>query len=162
MSRLICLAQAHAVPKRAGSKSARAAKDAPALSFTVLERAPLRLASHKPIWDVLRKHATRQSIVDDAHPEASFDADVVLVDQLGAEAVLSVASVLAERRAMALAAEKDAPGSDILGKRLDRLFEQEMEWLAVRNLLAAALPRASEGRSKRRKPQRRALLLVGG
>ncbi|MEI9900143.1 MAG: hypothetical protein WDN31_08455 [Hyphomicrobium sp.] len=58
---------------------------------------------------------------------------------------------------MALAAEKDAPASDILGKRLDRIFEQELEWLHVRNLLAGAL--RSGGKGGRRKPAR-ALLLI--
>ncbi len=59
--------------------------------------------------------------------------------------------------------EKGAVASDILGRRLDKLFEQEMEWLAIRNLLAAALPRFPAGKaSTRRKPPARALLLIDG
>lgn len=161
MSRVLCLAQAHGALRAPRARTARAAKDAPKpVTFTILERVPLRLAAHKPVWDVLRKHAVRQPIIDDAHAEAAFPADVVPVDQLGGEAAMAIASVLAERRAMVLAAEKDAPAGDILSKRLDRLFEQEMEWLALRNLLAAALPRASGAGGKRRKPARRALLLI--
>ncbi len=159
MTRFLCLAQAHASPKQPRSKSQRTGKDAAALpaAFTFLERVPVRLAAQKPVWDVLRKHASRQMIIDDAHKGDAFAADVVLIDRLGGEALASIASVLAERRAMALAAEKDAPASDILGKRLDRIFEQELEWLHVRNLLAGAL--RSGGRGGRRKPTR-ALLLI--
>lgn len=161
MSRVLCLAQAHGALKPERSKRGRAAKDAPKpVAFTVLERVPLRLAAHKPVWDALRKHATRQSIIEDAHADVAFPADVVRVDQLGGEAAMAISTVLADRRAMVLAAEKDVPAGDILSKRLDRLFEQEMEWLALRNLLAAALPRAAGTAGKRRKPQRRALLLI--
>lgn len=160
MSRVLCLAQAHGAVKQPRGKTVRAAKDAPKpITFTILERVPLRLAANKPVWDALRKHATRQPIIDDAHAGAAFPADVVLVGQLGSEAAMSIASVLAERRAMVLAAEKDAPASDILSKRLDRLFEQEMEWLALRNLLAAALPRGGPRSSKRSKTTR-ALILI--
>jgi hypothetical protein len=162
MSRVLCLVQLHAA-KRTRSKAARAGgAEAKPLTFTVLERAPVGLAAHKPIVDTLRKHATRSTVIDDAHSAEAFAADVIFVDQLGGEAATSIAAVLAERRAMALAAEKDGPGNDILAKRLDRIFEQEMEWLAIRNLLAAALPRAAAPPAKRRKPQRRALVLVDG
>ncbi len=161
MSRVLCLAQAHAAAKSSRAKSKRAASEAPKpQSFTMLERLPVNLPAHKPVVDILRKHATQQTIVDDAHPKDALKAHVVLVDQLGSEAVMSIASVLAERRAMALSAEKDFSGGDVLSKRLDRIFEQELEWLAVRNMLAAALPRTPAAGGKARKPKARALLLI--
>ena len=162
MSRVLCLVQLHAI-KRARSKAPRGSgAAAKPLTFTVLERVPVRLAAHKPIIDTLRRPATRSPVIDDAHPEDVVTADVIVVDQLGADAGASIAAVMAERRAMALAAEKDGPGDDILAKRLDRIFEQEMEWLGIRNLLAAVLPRGAGSPAKRRKPQRRALVLVEG
>lgn len=152
MTRMLCIAQAHPMPRRARGKAAKG-KDTPSIqataTFTVLERVAIGLAAHKPVWDVLRKYATRQDIIDDAHPQDALAAEVVAVDKLSSEAVAAIASVLAERRAMIHAAEKDTPGSEILGKGLDRIMEQELEWLLIRNLLAAALraPR-SGGRRK--------------
>lgn len=152
MPRVLCLAEAHGAAKQPRSRPARKPQ-----TFTLLERVPLRLATHKPVWDALRKHASRLSITDTEHPEEAFSADVIMIDQLGSEALASIASVLAERRAMVLAAEKDAPASDVLGRRLDRTFEQELEWLLIRNLLAVALRGA--GKSSRGK-RTRALLLI--
>lgn len=161
MSRVLCLAQAHVAAKPSRAKSKRAAAEAPKPpSFTMLERLPVRLPAHKPVLDILRTHATPQMIVDDAHPKDALKAHVVLVDQLGSEAVISIASALAERRAMALSAEKECSAGDVLTKRLDRIFEQELEWLALRNLLAAALPRTPAAGGKARKPRARALLLI--
>ena len=157
MSRILCLAQPHGALKQPRAK-ARGASAAPKpQSFTILERVPLLLPAHKPIWDALRKHASQFMIVDDAHPEDTFGADVVPFDRLGADAIASITGVLAERRAMALEAEKDPASGDILAKRLDRIFEQELEWLQIRNLLAmAARPAAKSGRKKPAK----ALLLI--
>jgi hypothetical protein len=162
MSRVLCLAQAHAAakPSRAKSKRAASGEGPKPKSFTMLERLPVNLPAHKPVLDILRKHATQQTIVDDAHPKDALKAHVVLVDQLGSEAVMSIASALAERRAMALSAEKDFSGGDVLSKRLDRIFEQELEWLALRNLLAAALPRSPAAGGKARKTRARALVLI--
>lgn len=156
MPRVLCLAQSHGAAKQPRSRSARKPQ-----TFTLLERVPLRLAAHKPVWDALRKHAARLSITDADHPEEAFSADVIMIDQLGSEALTSIVSVLAERRTMLLAAEKDIPASDVLGKRLDRTFEQELEWLLIRNLLAAALQRTVGSRpAKRGRMSARALLLI--
>jgi hypothetical protein len=145
-------------PKRSRAKTAATSKAAPKpCSFTILERVPVRDAAHTVVWAGLRKHGTRQQIIDAEHPGDALPAHVVVIDQLGADAVAAISEVLAERRALALAAEKGPSAGDILGKRLDRLFEQELEWLAVRNLLAAAL--RAGGTSARRK-KTRVLLLV--
>ena len=158
MPRLLCLAQAHAPAKRPRAKAAAAAKAAPRQSaFTMLERVPVRLAVHNGVWAAIRKQATRQPIVDTEHPEEAFAAHVVQLDQLGGEALQAIAGALAERRALMLDAEKHAPDSDVLARRLDRLFEQELEWLAIRNLLASALPRAP---GRRRSKAGRVLLLI--
>jgi hypothetical protein len=155
---MLCLAQPHGALKQPRSKPARASSPAPKpQSFTILERVPMRLPAHKPIWDALRKHAAQHAIVDDAHPEEAFAADIVAFDRLSADAIASISAVLAERRAMALDAEKDPPGSDLLAKRLDRIFEQEMEWLAIRNLLAMAA--RGGGKGGKRKASK-ALLLI--
>ena len=156
MSRVLCLAEAHAAARQPRGKASRAAKDKPA-SFTILERVPLRLSAHKPVWDALRKHAARLDIIDAEHPDDTFPASVLLLDQLTAEAAAEVSSVLGERRALVLAAEKEGIDSDILGKPLDKIFEQELEWLQIRNLLAIAL--RANGKSKRAK-RPRALLLI--
>lgn len=159
MSRVLCLAQAHGAAKSSRAKTARGAKDASKLqTFTIIERVPLRLAAHKPVWDVLRKHATRQQIVDSEHGEDAFPAGVVLVDQLGVSALGELSNVLSERRTLVLAAEKQGIDCDMLAKPLDRIFEQELEWLQIRNLLAMAL--RTSGKSARIK-KTRALLLIG-
>lgn len=161
MPRLLCLAQANRLPKsraRAGSKGAKAEPQHPA--FTILERVPVRLAAHSAVWAALRKHGAREAIVDTEHPRETFPAYVVGVDQLSGDGVQAIAEVLAERRAIALAAEKDVPGGDVLAKHLDRLYEQEMEWLAIRNLLAGALSRGAAQTGKQRKKPARALLLI--
>jgi hypothetical protein len=161
MPRLLCLAQAHAARKqpRGAAKAARPATK-PGV-FTVLDAVPVRLAAHTGVWAALRKHATRQPIIDAEHPGETFNAYVIPIDRLGANAVAAIAAVLAERRAANLAAEKGAVPGDILGRPLDKLFAQEMEWLALRNLLAAALASRAAGRpAPRRKPPARALLLI--
>jgi len=156
--RQLCLAQAHAPAKRSRAKSAAAAKAAPhPCPHTILERVPLRHAAHAVVWSALREHATRQTVIDSEHPGEAFPAYVVDISRLGGEAVSSITQVLAERRATALDAEKGTEGGDILAKRLDRTFEQEIEWMMIRNLLAAAL--RAGGKSGRRKPAR-ALLLI--
>lgn len=161
MSRVLCLAEAHPVAKRTRAKAGGDKVAAKPLSVTIVERVRVDAAAHTPVWATLRKHGTRQSIVDAAHPADALSAYVIMVDQLGGEAVRGIADVLAGLRTTALAAEKDATGEDILGKRLDRVFEQELEWLSIRNLLAAALPRAAGGRAgKRARKSSRALLLI--
>lgn len=158
MSRVLCLADAHGAARQPRGKASRAAKEKPP-AFTILERVPLRLAAHKPVWDALRKHAARQDMIDAEHPDDTFAASVLPLDQLTAEAAAEVSSVLGERRALILAAEKEGIDSDILGKPLDKIFEQELEWLQIRNLLAIAL--RANGKGKRGK-RTRALLLIEG
>lgn len=163
MPRLLCLGQPEKPPTRRRSAAVRkgAKAEAKQHTFTILERVPVRLPAHTVIWAGLRKHATRQLIIDAAFPEEAFAAHVVMIDQLSGEGAKAIAEVLAERRAMALAAEKETPAEDILGKRLDKVFEQELEWLAIRNLLATALPRTAGHKPAARRPKRpRALLLI--
>ena len=161
MPRLLCLGQPEKPPIRRHSAAPRkGAKDGPKLhTFTILERVPVRLPAHGAVWAALRKHATRQLIIDADHPEEAFAVDVLLIDQLSGEALKAIAEVLAERRSLLLAAEKHTPDGDILAKRLDRIFERA-EWLSIRNLLAAALPRAKTRQSTRRAKRNRVLLLV--
>jgi hypothetical protein len=156
------LGQPEKPPKRRRSATPRkGAKDEPKRhTFTIIERVPVRLSAHNVVWATLRKHATRQLIIDAEHPEEAFPADVVHIDQLSGEALKAVVDILAERRSLLLDAEKNAPDADILAKRLDRIFEQEFEWLSIRNLLAAALPRAARQPSTRRPKRGRALLLI--
>ena len=157
MSRVLCLAEAHGAAKQPRGKTSRA-KDKP-ITFTILERVPLRLSAHKPVWDALRKHAGRQDIIDGEHPDDTFPAGVLLLDQLAATTVGDLSAVLSERRALILSAEKEGLDGDVLGKPLDKIFEQELEWLQLRNLLAIAL--RTSAKSKRAK-KTRALLLIEG
>jgi hypothetical protein len=168
MSRVLCLAQAHgpakqprsktSAAKTSSAKTSRAAKDAAKpQAFTILERVPLRLAAHKPIWDALRKHAMRQLIVDDEHHEDAIPAGVVLIDQLGAGVLNELSDVLGERRALVLAAEKQGIDCDLLAKPLDRIYEQELEWLQIRNILAVASRTSAKGTRSRKA---KALLLM--
>jgi hypothetical protein len=160
--RLICLAQVSKASRgrQPAPAKKRAGKAAPRpQAYTFLERVPLRLSAHKPVWDVLRKHATRLPVIDAEHPKDTFDADVLPLDQLSGEAWAALALVLAERRALALDAEKQATASEILGKPLDPIFAQELEWLMLRNLLASAVPRAPAKSARPRKPNRALLLL---
>jgi hypothetical protein len=117
----------------------------------------VREPAHAIVWASLRKHGTRLQIIDAEHPGEPIAAHVVAVDQLGADSVTAIAEILAERRALTLAAEKDIPAGAVLTKGLDRLLEQELEWILIRNLLAAAL--RSNGNGTRRK-KARALLLI--
>lgn len=166
MVRVLCFAQMHAAARqpraaaKGGKVAGKAAAAAKPASFTMLERVPVRLTAHTPVWAALRKHGTRQPIVDAEHPQDSFPAHVVAIEALGADAVAAVAEVLAERRALMLAGEKGGGPADILGRPLDKLFEQEMEWLAIRNLLAAALAGAGTPPRGRKKKPARALLLI--
>jgi hypothetical protein len=160
MPRLLCLGQSEKLTRQRSAAKKGAGSEAKRHTFTILDRVPVRLSAHSVIWAALRKHATRQLIIDADHPEEAFPADVVLIDQLSGEALKAVADVLAERRSLLLAAEKHAPDADILAKRLDRIFEQELEWLSIRNLLAFALPRAKTRQSTRRTKHNRVLLLV--
>lgn len=159
MARILCLAQAHAALRPPRARKKAAAPSPKPVTFTILERAPVRLPAHTPVWTALRRHATRQPIIDAEFPGDAFEAHVVGIDQLGPEAVAAIAEMLADRRAAARAAEKDASAADILGKRFDKLFAQEAEWLWIRNLLAAALARASTAGGRAR-DWRRALLLI--
>ena len=162
MPRLLCLGQPEKPPtRRRSATSGKGAKGEPKQhTFTILERVPIRLPAHAAVWAALRKHATRQLIIDAEHPEEAFAADVVLIDQLSGEALGLITEVLAERRSLALEAEKQVAVGDILAKRLDRIFEQELEWLSIRNLLASTLPRAKARQSTRRTKHNRVLLLV--
>ena len=155
MPKLLCLAQ-HDPPAKRKAKGAKT-EPASAPRYTVLERVPIRLAAHKIVWDALRKHAEQRAIIDAAHPQDQFSAGVIAIDKLSKEATRALAEILNERRTMTIGASKDIVANDILSKRLDRLFEQEMEWLAIRNLLATALRPARA--TARHKPAR-ALLLI--
>jgi hypothetical protein len=160
--RLICLGQVSKSPRgrQAGPAKKRAGKAAPRpQAYTFLERVPLRLSAHKPVWDALRRHATRHVVVDAEHPKDTFNADVIPLDQLSGEAWAALGLVLAERRALTLDAEKQATASEILGKPLDPIFAQELEWLTLRNLLAAAMPRTPAKQARVRKSNRALLLL---
>jgi hypothetical protein len=160
MPRQLCLGQADQPAKRARSAKKASKAEPRRHTYTILDRVPVRLPAHKVVWAALRKHATRQLIIDADHPEEAFPADVVLIDQLGGEALKVIAEVLAERRSLLLDAEKHAPDADILAKRLDRIFEQELEWLSIRNLLAAALPRTTPRKTPTRRPKRARVLLL--
>jgi hypothetical protein len=164
MPRQLCLGQADPPAKRARS-AAKAAKpprksEEKPHTFTILDRVPVSLSAHTVVWAALRRHASRQLIIDAEHPEEAFPADVVALDQLSAGALSMIADALAERRSLTLAAEKQAADGNVLAKRLDRVFEQEMEWLSIRNLLAAALPRATAGKARGRSAKRRRVLLL--
>ena len=160
--RLICLGQVSKASRgrQATPAKKRGGKAVPRpQAYTFLERVPLRLSAHKPVWDALRRHATRQTVVDAEHPKDTFIADVIPLDQLRADAWAALGLVMAERRALALDAEKQATASEILSKPLDPIFSQELEWLTLRNLLASAMPR-SPPRSARVRKSNRALLLL--
>jgi hypothetical protein len=160
--RLICLGQVSKVSRGrqpGAKKRAGKAQQPRPQAYTFLERVPLRLSAHKPVWDALRRHATRLPVIDAEHPKDTFNADVIPLDQLSGEAWAALSLVLADRRALALDAEKQSTASEILGKPLDPVFAQELEWLTLRNLLAAAMPR-TPAKSTRARKSNRALLLL--
>ena len=158
MVRMLCLAQAQPPANRRGRRKAAKAAEASATqqTFIILERAPVG-QSHRTIWNALRRHGEKQHVIDSEFPQDAFQADVITLDRLSGDAIAAIASVLAERRAMTLAAQKDGVADDLLAKRWDKLFEQEMEWLAIRNLLATAVRRPRKGSGRR---AARALLLI--
>jgi hypothetical protein len=163
MPRQLCLG--HAQPlKRQRARAPRTSNEDKPRTFTILERVPVRLGAHSVVWAALRKLATRQLIIDAEHPEEAFPADVLLIDRLSADALRALTEALAERRSLMLDAEKHGADSDVLAKRLDRIFEREMEWISIRNLLAAGLTRARgttrQARGTRHAKGVRALLLL--
>jgi hypothetical protein len=156
MPRLICLAQAIKRKKSKGDappeRKTRGTQD-PQRLYGILERVPLRLEVHTPIWDALREQSTHQLVIDEAHPEEAFPADVIAVERLADGALDQVERALADRRQLIL---EDAKKIDkgLLAKDWDRVFDREKEWLAIRSLLASAVPRSAKPKKNR------ALLLI--
>ena len=156
MPRLICLA--HPIKRRkpttvvSGARAIRVPE--PQRVYGILDRVPVILEVHTPIWEALRLHATHQLVIDEAHPEEALSADVILIDRLSNGALHDVERALAERRARLLEAGKAITGKGMLAKEWDRVFDREKEWLAIRGLLAAAIPRSTKSKKNR------ALLLI--
>ena len=64
--RLICLGQVSKASRGrqpGAKKRAGKAQQPRPQAYTFLERVPLRLSAHKPVWDALRRHATRLPVI---------------------------------------------------------------------------------------------------
>jgi hypothetical protein len=110
------------------------------------------------IWDTLRRHASRQLVIDEEHPEEALPADVLPIEALSNGALDDIEHVLTRHHTQSLKAQQALAQKGILAKDWDKLFDQEKEWLAIRGLIAAALPRSGASSAKRSKE--RALLLI--
>jgi hypothetical protein len=156
MVRVLCWAQMQSPPKKRGrGRNAKLPPSQP--TFTILERVTLRQPAHKAVWDLLRRYGEKQSIVDSEFPADAMRADVIDLEKLSTESIQTITAALAERRLLQLQSSKDAEAGDLLAKRWDKLFEQELEWVALRNLLATALRKPAK---PRRSGALRALLLI--
>ncbi len=156
MPRLICLA--HPVKRKKPNLEASRLKkpkraQEPRRVYGILERVPVYLEVHTPIWEALRLHSTHQLVIDEEHPEEALPADVLPAEHLTNGALDHVERALADRRTRSLE-DGNAIGKGLLAKEWDRLFDREKEWLAIRALLASAIPRPGKAKKNR------ALLLI--
>ena len=133
MPRQICLAQ----------RATRSTKDDQARTFTIVERAPIRLRDHDEIWKTLQAAGERRFVIDHKHPEEAFTATIVGTDVLTRP---EVNRAIVQARADVLAAEKTSRAS-VLSKELDRCFAAQCEWLQLRVVLSQA--NRGKSRSKR-------------
>lgn len=148
MPRLICLGKA--VKRRAGQgRRPRAVEPEPQRVYSILERVPLHLAFHVPIWNALAKHATRQLVIDREHPEEAMPAEVLPLDHLANGAMESIEDALKDRLTKIRNDINTGVPKGVLTKDLDGAFEREKEWLAIRGLLATALPRTKKTKKDR-------------
>ena len=131
---------------------AQQAKAGPADSvrtFTILERAPIRLHDHRELWDALDAASEAHLVIDDKHSKDAFPAKVV---NLAALNWPSVERAMSRARDAALAAETTNDDGSVLSRELDRSYDQQQEWLRLRTVLA----QAKHGK----KSEKRVLLLI--
>ncbi len=155
MPRLLCLAKA-APSKRSRGKRAERPQE-PRRLYGILEQVPVYLQANVPIWNALRQHAKHQLIIDEEHPEEAFAADVLPLGTLTDGALDDIEHALSQRRAHVLKSEQALQEKGLLSKEWDKLFDQEKEWLAIRGLIASAIPR---GAAAIKRAKNRALLLI--
>src|SRR5712671_5140499 len=158
---IVCLAQP--VTNTRGKGTIDAAPPQKQIRFNIVERVPILNAVHAPVWEALRKAGNRQLVIDADHPEEAFQADVINIGEINDDVLNSIECALTIARSKALDAEKTATSDGSLDKSLDRTFDQQREWLALRILLAKAGVRPVADRKPARKANvraKRALLLV--
>ena len=162
MPLIVCLAQP--VTNAGGKGTSEAAPPAQKqIRFNIVERVPVLKAVHAPVWEALKKASNRQFVIDANHPEEAFQADVLNIADINGDVFDCIERALTNARSKALDAEKTASGDGSLDKSLDRTFDQQREWLALRILLARAGIRPVVAGKPARKTNvraRRALLLV--
>jgi hypothetical protein len=129
MPRQICLAQ-----------QVKSGAEEEARTFTIVERAPIRLREHHEIWKTLKAAGERRLVIDDKHPEEAFIASINKTDVLSRP---EVNQLLVQARLDALATEQRSQAS-VLSKELDHSFDVQREWLQLRVVLA----QASRGKSR--------------
>ncbi|WP_145144406.1 hypothetical protein [Roseomonas gilardii] len=139
MPREICLAQQ---AKAGPAKSSR--------TFTILERAPVRLPEHQEIWKALDASGEKQLVVDDQRSSDAFPATVI---DLASLKWSDIDEAISGAREAALAAEMGCNNASLLSKKFDRSYDQQQEWLRLRVVLAQA--------ARGKKNAKRVLLLVG-
>jgi hypothetical protein len=147
MPRLICLG--HAVKRKAEKGSRSRPAPEPQRVYSILESVPLRLAFHVPIWRALAEHATRQLVIDQEHPEEAMPAEVLPLDRLANGALERIERALRDRLTKTRQDIDTGVQRGVLAKDLDGAFEREKEWLAIRGLLASALPRTKKAKKGR-------------
>lgn len=159
---IVCLG--HPTTKKQRGKASDATPSAQKhITFSIVERVSIHNAVHASVWEALRKAGNRQLVIDAEHPEEAFPADVLNIADIKGDILESIETALSNARTKALDVEKTANGQGSLAKVLDRTFDEQREWLALRTLLVAAVIRPISGSKPLPKSKRKAkcaLLLV--
>ena len=124
MPRQICLAQ----QARSG------VEDGQVWTFTIVERAPIRLREHDEIWKMLKAAGEKRLVIDDKHPEEAFSATITGTNVLSRP---EINHVIVQARLGALATEQNSQ-APVLSKELDHCFDAQREWLQLRVVLSQA------------------------
>jgi hypothetical protein len=157
----VCLAQPKMKSRSESSDAGPASRQQ--MTYEIIDRVVFLNPSHAPIWDALKKAGNRHLVIDANHPEEAFQADVVSIADIKGDALAAIECALSHTRSSALNAEKAASGRGPLAKSLDRTFEEQREWLALRTLLVSAvIRRVDDGKlpPKAKVKRKRAFLLL--
>ncbi len=103
-------------------------------TFTILERAPIRLKEHDEIWKILQAAGEKRLVIDDKHPEEAFSATITGTNVLSRP---EINHVIVQARLVALATEQNSQ-APVLSKELDHCFDAQREWLQLRVVLSQA------------------------
>ncbi len=131
--------------------------------YSIVERVPLLLKEHAGIWESLTTCAEKRLVVEAGHPEDEFDAYVLNLAAMTGASRKRLEDAVAIARDAALEDETVQRPKGPFSKGLNRSYDQQREWLALRSVLVQGLgqtPASSPSRPSRK--QRRILVMIDG